>query len=49
MQLRKYRTSDCEHLAELFYHTLHSVNEKDYTKEQLDVCASGTIDLYTDW
>ena len=45
MQLRKYRTSDCEHLAELFYHTVHSVNEKDYTKEQLDVWATGTIDL----
>lgn len=45
MQLRKYRTSDCEHLAELFYHTIHNVNEKDYTKEQLDVWATGTIDL----
>lgn len=30
MQLRKYRTSDCEHLAELFYHTVHSVNEIRY-------------------
>ena len=45
MQLRKYRTSDCEHLAELFYQTVHSVNIKDYTKEQLDVWATGTIDL----
>ena len=45
MRLRKYRTSDCEHLAELFYHTIHSVNVKDYTKEQLDVWASGIVDL----
>ena len=45
MQLRKYRTSDCEHLAELFYQTVHSINIKDYTKEQLDVWATGTVDL----
>ena len=45
MQLRKYITSDCEHLAELFYQTVHSVNIKDYTKEQLDVWATGTVEL----
>ena len=45
MELRKYRTSDCEHLAELFYQTVHSVNAQDYTKEQLDAWASGTVDL----
>lgn len=45
MRLRKYRTSDCEYLAELFYHTVHSVNVKDYTKEQLDVWATGIVDL----
>ena len=45
MRLRKYRTSDCGHLAELFYHTVHSVNAKDYTKEQLDAWATGIVDL----
>ena len=45
MWLRKYRTSDCSYLAELFFHTVHSVNEKDYTKEQLDVWANGKVDL----
>lgn len=45
MQLRNYKTSDCAHLAELFYQTVHSVNAKDYTKEQLDVWATGTVDL----
>ena len=45
MQLRSYRTSDCRHLAELFYHTVHSVNAKDYTKEQLDAWATGIVDL----
>ena len=45
MRLRKYTTSDCGHLTELFYHTVHSVNAKDYTKEQLDVWATGIVDL----
>jgi len=39
MFIRKYKTSDCRHLAELFYNTVHSVNAKDYTDEQLDVWA----------
>ena len=45
MQLREYRPSDCEQLAELFYQTVHSVNSKDYTKEQLNVWATGKVDL----
>lgn len=45
MQLREYKTSDCEQLARLFFQTVHSVNAKDYTKEQLDVCATGNVDL----
>ena len=44
MRLRTYMTSDCERLARLFYQTVHSVNAKDYTKEQLDVWATGTVD-----
>lgn len=45
MQLREYKTSDCEQLAELFYQTIHSVNTRDYTKEQLNVWATGKVDL----
>lgn len=45
MTLRKYMSSDCEAMAELFFQTVHSVNAKDYTKEQLDVWASGKVDL----
>lgn len=45
MHLRKYIPSDCEQLAELFYQTVHSVNAKDYTKEQLDVWATGNVNL----
>ena len=45
IQLREYLPSDCEQLAELFYQTVHSVNAKDYTEEQLDAWATGTVDL----
>ena len=45
MQLREYQPSDCEQLAELFYQTVHSVNVKDYTKEQVDVWATGKVDV----
>lgn len=45
MILRKYKPSDCPEMAELFYNTVHTVNAKDYTKEQLDAWASGTVDL----
>lgn len=41
MQIREYRTSDCKQLAELFYDTVHSINAKDYTEEQLNVWATG--------
>lgn len=45
MELRRYRPEDCSELASLFYHTVHTINAKDYTKEQLDVWATGNIDL----
>ena len=45
MQLRAYRESDCEQLAELFYQTVHSVNAADYTKAQLDAWATGKVVL----
>ena len=43
--IREYKTSDCSQLAELFYQTVHAVNAKDYTQEQLDVWADGSVDL----
>lgn len=45
MLLREYKSSDCEQIAVLFYQTVHTVNAKDYTKEQLDVWATGKLDL----
>ena len=45
MNIRAYQPSDCKEIAELFYHTVHTVNAKDYTKEQLNVWATGQVDL----
>lgn len=45
MIFREYQTSDCKELAELFYNTIHTVNARDYSKEQLDVWAPGQMDL----
>ena len=56
MKLRMYRQEDCKEVTELFYHTVHTINEKDYTKEQLDVCPcrvseqrSSHCDLRNSW
>lgn len=45
MEIRRYQSSDCKEIAELFYNTVHTVNAKDYTKEQLEVWATGQVDL----
>lgn len=43
--LRRYRPTDCEKLADLFYNTVHLVNCRDYTPRQLAVWATGQVDL----
>lgn len=45
MIIRKYKTSDCAFMAKLFYDTVHTINSKDYTKEQLNLWATGNVDL----
>lgn len=45
MQLREYIPSDVDQLAELFHQTVHSVNGKDYSTEQLHAWANGEVDL----
>ena len=45
MLLRDYKTSDCPAMAQLFFDTVHEINAKDYTKKQLDVWATGSVDL----
>ena len=45
MRIRTYRSSDGLALARLFYETVHSVNLRDYTHEQIDAWAPGKVDL----
>lgn len=45
MIIRKYQSLDCEEMAQLFYDTIHTINRKDYSKEQLDVWADGKVDI----
>lgn len=45
LEIRNYQSSDCKELTELFYHTVHTVNARDYTEKQLDAWADGKPDL----
>ena len=45
MIIREYKPDDCVELATLFYDTVHCINAMDYTKEQLDVWATGNVDI----
>lgn len=45
MYIRRYVSSDREELTRLFYQTVHSINAKDYSSEQLAVWAPEDIDL----
>ncbi|MGM9681181.1 MAG: GNAT family N-acetyltransferase [Eubacteriales bacterium] len=43
--LRAYTPDDCAAMAKLFYDTVHFVNAADYTEEELNAWATGTVDL----
>lgn len=45
LTIRNYQFSDCKALTELFYHTVHTINARDYTSEQLHAWADGHVDL----
>lgn len=45
MSIRIYQLKDCTEMIKLFYETVHSVNSKDYTKEQLDAWAPKDVNL----
>ncbi|MGG1554370.1 GNAT family N-acetyltransferase [Paenibacillus ferrarius] len=40
MEIRKFQDSDIRQIVRLFYETVHSVNKKDYTQEQIEAWAS---------
>lgn len=43
IQLRQYRPTDLHDILKLFRETVHTVNAKDYTKEQLNAWAPETL------
>lgn len=45
MIIREYQPADCKALAKLFYNTVHTINAKDYTKEQLNAWAPEQMNL----
>ncbi|MBN9646019.1 GNAT family N-acetyltransferase [Terrisporobacter glycolicus] len=45
MEIREYKSSDCNEIVDLFYNTVHCINSKDYTEKQLNVWATGNIDI----
>lgn len=45
MTIRNVQPGDGREMAELFYNTVHKVNAKDYTPQQLAVWATGEMDL----
>lgn len=45
MNIRQYKSNDLEQIARLFYETVHTINKKDYTEQQLNVWSTGNINL----
>lgn len=48
MNIRQYKSIDLEQIARLFYETVHAVNIKDYTEQQVNVWATGNIN-FQEW
>lgn len=45
MIIRQYKKEDCDLVSKLFYETVHSVNAKDYSSEQLSAWAKNADSL----
>lgn len=43
--IRCYQNTDCSQIADLFDQTVHTINTKDYTSDQLNAWADGHVDL----
>lgn len=44
MKIREYQERDILEIIKLFYETVHTINVKDYTIEQVNAWASGKTD-----
>jgi putative acetyltransferase len=50
INIRKYREVDAPALANIYYHTIHTVNTRDYSEEQINAWApSDSIKDYSGW
>jgi hypothetical protein len=50
IQVRRYQDGDAKFLSQIYYNTIHTVNAKDYTKEQLDAWAPwSSVQDYSGW
>lgn len=50
IQIRRYQDEDAEFLSKIYYHTIHTINAKDYTKEQIDAWAPwSSVEDYSGW
>ena len=36
MNIRSYHSDDCQAILSLFYETVHKINRRDYTREQIE-------------
>ena len=45
MRIRNYDKKDISEIAELFYNTVHSINKRDYTDEEVNAWADGNLDI----
>ncbi len=43
--IREYQTKDLEEIGKLFYDTVHVINKRDYTSEQLDAWTGSCIEF----
>ena len=44
-KIERYKPQDLLEITQLFYDTVHTVNARDYSGEQLDAWADGSVDL----
>ena len=48
--IRKYKTADAQALASIYYHTIHNINIRDYTEEQVNAWAPySSVEDYSGW
>lgn len=47
--IRKYLPEDAQHLANIYYHTIHNINAQDYSEDQINAWAPSSSLELTGW